>query len=181
MTAIGGSPIVVVVMGVSGSGKSTVGQVLADDLGCPYFDGDAFHAPESIAKMQRGIPLTEQDRLPWLGRIAAKIDAVLNEGRSAVFGCSALKRAYRDILIGGRPRVVLVYLKGSYELILGRIAAREGHFMPASLLKNQFDMLQEPGPDEHAVTVYIAASPEDIAAGALRQIEPRRSGVARRA
>jgi gluconokinase len=168
---------VVVIMGVAGSGKSTVGARLAEALGCGYFDADAFHAPESIAKMKSGVPLAETDRLPWLARIAAKIEALLAAGQSGVIGCSALKRRYRDILFSpvDRERVALVYLKGSYDLIHRRLEARRDHFMPPSLLRSQFDQLEAPGADEQPIVVDIAPAPEAIAATVQRELA-RRAG-----
>jgi gluconokinase len=172
-----GDPIVVVLMGVSGSGKSTIGKPLAARLGCAYYDADDFHSPEAIAKMKRGTPLDDRDRMPWLGRIAQKIEALVADDESGVIGCSALKRSYRDILFDGIPpaRVALVYLKGSYDLIRGRIAGRKGHFMPASLLQSQFDELEEPKADEQPIKVDIAPAPEAIVAAILRALD-RRSG-----
>ena len=175
MSIAPGSPIVALVMGVSGSGKTTIGELLAGALHCPFFDADSFHSPESIAKMKSGVPLTEADRLPWLRRIAAKIDALLRDGESAVIACSALKRSYRDMLECGRPNVALVFLEGSYDLIRQRVEARRGHFMPPSLLKSQFDELQAPTPDENAITVDVAPSPPEIVRAILREIEVRRA------
>jgi carbohydrate kinase (thermoresistant glucokinase family) len=159
-----GSPrqAIVVLMGVAGSGKSTIGRLLAAALHCDFREGDTKHPPANIEKMKNGIPLTEADRLPWLRGIAAAIDYLLKDGQSAVLSCSALKRNYRDIIIGTRPHVVLVYLKGSFDLIRARIEARQGHFMPASLLRSQFDTLEEPAPQEHAITVDIGAAPAEI-------------------
>ena len=178
-------PIVVVLMGVAGSGKSTVGTLLAEQLGCSYFDADEFHAPEAIAKMRSGVPLDDRDRLPWLARIAQKIEALVADDESGVIGCSALKRGYRDILFGRdvgngvpRERVALVFLRGSYDLIRGRMAARQGHFMPASLLESQFAQLEEPRADEQPIKADIALAPDAIAATILRELA-RRSGPAR--
>ena len=125
-------PMILVVMGVSGSGKTTVGELLAERLGWQYQEGDALHPPENVAKMSGGTPLTDADRIPWLQRIAAQIDEWRGRGEPGVVTCSALKRAYRDIIIGSRPDVGLVYLKGSRELIGQRMAARKGHFMPTA-------------------------------------------------
>ena len=165
--------VVVVLMGVSGSGKSTVGERHAAALGCPFHEGDDFHPAANVAKMKQGVPLTTADRMPWLEGIAAKIDALLLARQSAVLSCSALQRAYRDIIIGDRPRVALVYLKGSYDLIQHRLEGRHGHFMPASLLKSQFDTLEEPTPDEHAIVVDIALPPPEICAAILRGLDQR--------
>jgi gluconokinase len=179
-----GDPIVILLMGVSGSGKSTVGTLLAAALNAAYFDADAFHSAEAIAKMQSGKPLDDHDRMPWLGRIAQQIETLLADGRSGVIGCSALKRGYRDLLLGGvgdhgslRGLVPLVFLKGSFDLIRNRLAARQGHFMPPSLLQSQFDQLEEPGKDERPIKVDIAPAPEAIVAAILREIA-RRSGAA---
>jgi carbohydrate kinase (thermoresistant glucokinase family) len=167
------SEIIVVLMGVSGSGKSTVGEKLAAALGCPFLEGDDFHPPANVAKMKQGIALTTADRAPWLASIAAKIDDLLLTRNSAVLSCSALQRSYRDVIIGDRPHVALVYLKGSYALILDRLQGRHGHFMPASLLKSQFDTLAEPAPDEHAIVVDITLPPPEICAAILRALEER--------
>ena len=155
---------VVVVMGVSGCGKTTVAALLAASLGWNLLEGDAFHPPANVAKMAAGIPLTDADRWPWLRAIAAAID-----GSRSVVACSALKRAYRDVLIGDRTDARLVYLKGSKALIAERLAARQGHFMPPGLLDSQFAALQEPGPDENAIVVEIGGSPEWV----VRAIEAR--------
>ncbi|HVY97855.1 MAG TPA: gluconokinase [Dongiaceae bacterium] len=173
MSAAAAVDVVVVLMGVSGSGKSTVGEKLAAELGCPFLEGDDFHPAANVAKMKRGIALTTADREPWLTSIAAKIDDLLREKQPAVISCSALQRAYRDIIIGNRPRVALVYLKGSYDLIRHRLEGRHGHFMPASLLKSQFDALEEPAPDEHPIVVDIALPPAEICAAILHGLEER--------
>ena len=153
---------IVIAMGVSGSGKSTVASELARRNGWTLLEGDAFHPQANIAKMQAGTPLTDADRLPWLHAIAAEIDVLRARGKSAVVACSALKRAYRDILIGDRPDVVLLYLRGSRALIGARMAARKNHFMPAGLLDSQFATLEEPGPDERPIVVDIGPAPSAI-------------------
>jgi carbohydrate kinase (thermoresistant glucokinase family) len=160
---------VLVVMGVSGSGKSTIAALLAARLGWEYADGDWFHPAANVEKMHAGHPLTDADRVPWLQAIALWIDARRAAGGHAVVACSALKRAYRDILIGPRRDVGLVYLKGEPALIARRLARRHEHFMPAGLLASQFDTLEEPAPDEHPLVVAIDGTPEDIVAGILAQ------------
>jgi carbohydrate kinase (thermoresistant glucokinase family) len=161
---------VVIVMGVSASGKTTVGVPLAKRLGWRFQEGDDLHPPANIAKMKSGIPLTDEDRWPWLHAIAALIDQWRAEGDSGVITCSALKRAYRDILIGDRPDVRLVYLQGERELLAQRAAGRHGHFMPAALLDSQLATLEEPGPDEHPITVHIGPPPEALVAEIIRRL-----------
>ena len=164
---------VAVVMGVSGSGKTTIAEGVSRRLGWLLEEGDKFHPPANVEKMSHGIPLTDDDRWPWLRAIADAIDDVRAGGRSAVVACSALKRAYRDVLIGDRPDVVLVYLQGDKEQIAERMAARKGHFMPVALLDSQFATLEEPGPDEHPVIVSIAPPPEAIIEEVVRQLKER--------
>jgi carbohydrate kinase (thermoresistant glucokinase family) len=154
--------VIVVIMGVSGSGKTTVARLLADKLGWRFQEGDALHPPENVEKMRGGTPLADADRLPWLARIAQRIDDWRAAGCSGVVTCSALKRSYRDIIIGNRPDVRLVHLKGSPELIRRRMAERQGHYMPATLLDSQFSILQEPSPDENPIVVDISRRPEEI-------------------
>jgi gluconokinase len=127
-------PVIAVVMGVSGSGKTTVSALLAAALGCRFQEGDNLHPAENVEKMHGGTPLTDADRIPWLRKIAEEIDSWRARGESGVLTCSALKRSYRDIIIGDRPGVTLVYLKGSYDLIRRRMTARHEHFMPVALL-----------------------------------------------
>ncbi len=165
-------PIVLVIMGVSGSGKTTIGRLLAERLGWHYQEGDALHPPENVAKMSAGTPLSDTDRAPWLRRIAERIDAWCSNGEAGVITCSALKRAYRDIIIGDRPDVRLVHLKGSRELIGRRMAARKGHFMPTALLDNQFATLEEPSPEERAITVDVGGTPAEIVDEILRRLSP---------
>jgi gluconokinase len=153
---------VLIVMGVSGSGKSTVGSLLAGRLGWEFEDGDWFHPAANVEKMHQGIPLTDEDRAPWLEAIAAFIDESRKAGRHAVLACSALKRRYRDVIVGRRPDVRLVYLKGSEPLIARRMATRHGHFMPPALLHSQFETLEEPGAQEHPIVISIEPRPREI-------------------
>lgn len=158
-----GAAQVLVVMGVSGSGKSTVAALIAERLGWMFVDGDSFHSPEHVAKMHAGHALDDSDRAPWLARIAVWIQHRLEAGESGVVVCSALRRAYRDILTHGSRRVRLVYLEGDKALIAGRLAARHGHFMSPHLLDSQFATLEAPGADEHPITVGIADPPAVVA------------------
>lgn len=156
---------IIVVMGVSGSGKSTVAELLADQLGWDYLEGDDLHPAANVAKMSAGIPLDDDDRWPWLEHIAEWISQHHLANRPGVVTCSALKRAYRDRLSrnGGLP-VIFAYLSGSKAEITARLAARHGHFMPTALLASQFATLQPPEPDEATITVRISSSPTDEAA-----------------
>jgi carbohydrate kinase (thermoresistant glucokinase family) len=163
--------MILVIMGVSGSGKTTIAQRLSRKLGWQYQEGDALHPPSNVEKMSSGTPLTDADRLPWLHKIAARIEEWRAAGVSGVVTCSALKRSYRDIIAGNRPDVVVVYPKGSQALIAGRMAERKGHFMPASLLDSQFRILEEPSPDENAITVDIDRAPDAIVDEIVRRVE----------
>ena len=155
---------VLVVMGVSGSGKSTVAALIAERLGWLFVDGDSFHTPEHVAKMHAGLALDDADRAPWLARIAVWIQQRLEAGESGVVVCSALRKAYRDVLTRGSRRAVrIVYLDGDKALIAGRLSGRHGHFMSPRLLDSQFAILEVPGPDEHPITVAIDDTPEGIA------------------
>jgi gluconokinase len=162
-------------MGVSGSGKSTIAEKLAQRLGWTFEDGDRFHPASNVAKMSAGHPLTDEDRWPWLQAIADEIDRVCKAGEHVVIACSALKRSYRDVLVHGRHDVRIVYLKGTQELIAGRLAARKGHFMPPGLLASQFKTLEPPDGDENPVIVSIDASVEEIVDDTVSQmgITPR--------
>lgn len=162
--SVSGRPPIVVVMGVAGAGKTTVGRRLADLLAAPFHEGDVFHPPANIAKMSAGTPLDDSDRLPWLQAIAAEIDRARQARQGMVVACSALKRAYREILIGQRPDVRLAYLRGSPNLIQGRMQARRDHFMPPTLLPSQFATLEEPGPAENPIVVDVIGPPEKLAA-----------------
>ncbi|RII18809.1 Thermoresistant gluconokinase [Streptomyces sp. YIM 130001] len=160
---------VVVVMGVSGTGKTTVGELLAAELGVPYAEADAFHSPANVAKMASGTPLVDEDRWPWLDAIGAW--AAGRAGQGGVVSCSALKRVYRDRLRAAAPGIVFVHLHGSRELISARQSARTDHFMPSSLIDSQFATLEPLEADEAGVRVDVASGPETVAreaAAALR-------------
>ncbi|NJQ00648.1 gluconokinase [Streptomyces zingiberis] len=155
------TPHVVVVMGVAGTGKTTVGTLLADRLGVPYAEADDFHPPANIAKMSAGTPLDDRDREPWLDAIGAWAHGHTAEG--GVVSCSALKRAYRDRLRSAAPGLFFLHLSGDRELIAGRMAGRTGHFMPEALLDSQFATLQPLEADERGVTISVTSGPEEIA------------------
>ena len=155
--------MIIILMGVTGSGKTHVGQVLASGLQWPFLDGDDFHPPENVEKMAAGTPLTDADRVPWLEDLANRIGDLVDRGQNGILACSALKRSYREIL-HCRPEVRIVHLEGSMELIQERLSIRVHRYMPASLLKSQFDALEEP---DEAVTVGITEEP-DIIAMAIR-------------
>lgn len=168
-------PCALVVMGVSGSGKSTIADRLAGRLGWRYEDGDKFHPASNVAKMSAGHPLSDEDRWPWLRAIADRIDRICDAGERAVVACSALKRAYRAILVHGRNDVRIVFLDGTPQLIAGRLAARKGHFMPPGLLESQFRTLEPPVPEENPVTVSVDAAVETIVDDIIRQLRLHRS------
>ena len=167
-------PVILVVMGVSGCGKTTVAKLLADALGCRFQEGDDLHPQANVDKMRVGVPLTDADRIPWLQKIAAEIDGWRARGESGVLTCSALRRAYRSTIIGDRHDVALVYLSGSHELIRRRMAARRDHFMPVALLDSQFATLEPPGPEERPITVDIRGSAVAMAADIVRRLVERR-------
>jgi len=163
-------PAVIVVMGVSGSGKSTIAPLLADRLHWICQDGDWLHPQSNVEKMHHGEPLTDEDRWPWLRAIAAWIDQTRQAGNHGVVACSALKRVYRDILVGERRDVRIVFFKGDRELIARRIAARDDHFMPSALLASQFAALEEPTADERPIVVSIAPHPRDIVDAIVKKL-----------
>ena len=158
------SPRAVVVMGVAGSGKSTVAALLAERLGCELLEGDALHPSANVERMAAGVPLTDDDRAPWLAAVASAMDERLDEGRSVVVACSALARRYREVL--RRDEVLFVHLTGTPQLLAERLTSRAHHFMKAGMLQSQLDILEPPGPDEHHVTLDIADSPALLAAHA---------------
>lgn len=155
---------VVLVMGVSGCGKTTIGRALADRLGWQFLEGDALHPVANVAKMAGGTPLSDEDRTPWLQAIAAAMRAWDKDGKSGVVACSALKRTYRDVLLRDLFSARLVYLDGDRATISDRLTARKGHFMPPALLASQFSVLEQPLADERPIVVPIAKSPEVILA-----------------
>ncbi|WP_240489728.1 gluconokinase [Actinomadura atramentaria] len=154
-------PPVILVMGVAGSGKSTIGRILARRLGRDYEEGDDFHSPENVAKMADGTPLTDEDRRPWLREIAAWLRDRVESGHPVVISCSALKRSYREMLGAGED-MLIVYLDGAQATIEARMRSRMGHFFQAELLNSQFHDLEPPGPDE-ALVVSIEGTPSEIA------------------
>jgi gluconokinase len=162
-----GAMMVVVVMGVAGCGKSTIGPLVAAALGADFAEGDRFHPPANVAKMSAGQPLTDEDRRPWLEAMADAIAGWRRLDRPTVLACSALRQGYRDILAGGSPEVRFVWLRGTPELVTARMAARKGHFMPTSLIGSQFATLEEP---RDAIAVDIDGTPEEIAARALEAL-----------
>jgi carbohydrate kinase (thermoresistant glucokinase family) len=157
------APTVLLIMGVSGSGKSTAGEALAREFGWPFRDADSFHPPENVRKMSAGLPLSDDDRWPWLAAIAQWIDTRRAAGEHGIVTCSALKRRYRDVLLHDRGDVRLVYLSGDADLIAGRMGRRKDHFMPPSLLASQFAALEEPDPDENALVVSIHPTARRVA------------------
>ena len=148
----------IIVMGVSGCGKTTIGQALAKRLHLPYYDADDFHPQSNIDKMENAIPLTDDDRMPWLTRLANQINTWEEQG-GAVLSCSALKESYRNLLASKCDEITWVYLKGSFELIQSRLEEREGHYMKSALLQSQFDTLEVP---DYGIHVNIESAPEHI-------------------
>lgn len=161
--AAGVAPQVLVVMGVSGSGKTSVARALDERLRWPFQEGDDLHPPANVEKMKSGHALTDEDRAPWLRAVAAWIEARRQAGEPGVITCSALRRSYRDAITGGHPGVRVVYLKADRDLIAERLSQRQHHYMPATLLESQLATLEEPSPDEHVLTVEVHGSVEDIA------------------
>lgn len=155
-------PPVVVVMGVSGCGKSTVGQLLANALAAPYIEGDDLHSQENIERMRAGTPLNDAQRRDWLQSLAAHLAAAHGQGQPLVVSCSALKRVYRDLLRIGAPDLRLVHLHGTRDVLAARSAQREGHYMPVSLLDSQIATLEPPGADENVLTFDVTQAPQKI-------------------
>jgi gluconokinase len=164
--------MILIVAGVSGSGKSTIGVMLADRLHWRFADGDDFHPAANIEKMRAGIPLTDEDRLPWLQAIAAWMDERIEHGESAVIACSALRRSYRDVLLDGRPEARLIFLSVPRDVIAKRLAARLGHFFPEKLLSTQFDALEPPRPGGRSLIVIPRETPADTVTAILKAIRP---------
>ncbi len=165
------APQAVVVMGVCGCGKSTVGERLARELGALYIEGDAFHPAANVARMAAGIALTDEDRQGWLEALAAQLAAARRDGRSVVLACSALKRRYRDALRQGAPDLRVVHLHGERDMLAARVATRPGHYMPASLLDSQLATLEAPQDDERAITLDAGTPTETLVQRALAQLQ----------
>ena len=157
-----------IVMGVSGSGKTSIGRSLAEHLGWDFYDADDFHPPENIAKMANGIALEDADRLPWLAALHDLIASSLNAGRPGVLACSALKERYRQQLLDGNQGVLLIYLKGTYDLIWSRMEKRTDHYMKPHMLKSQFEALEEP---VTGLITDVSMSVEEIVQAILKQME----------
>lgn len=163
----------IVVMGVSGCGKSTVGALLAERLGWPFEDGDSFHPPANVEKMRAGTPLTDEDRWPWLAAIAARIASARDGGQGVVVACSALKRSYRDALRAGHADIRFLHLTGEPALIMARQAARQGHYMPASLVASQFATLEPPDTEADVIDLDVDPEPPAIVQKALAALRRR--------
>jgi gluconokinase len=151
----------IIIFGVSGAGKTTVGKLLASELGWRFIEGDDFHPAANIEKMRSGHPLTDEDRWPWLDCLRKRIEQLLSAAENAVLACSALKRAYRDRLRVS-DEVKFVFLRGDYALVEKQLRSRHGHFMNANLLQSQFDDLEQPQPDENVLTIELGRSPAEI-------------------
>ncbi len=164
-------PLAVVVMGVSGCGKSAVGRALASHLGATFLDADDFHPPANVERMRAGIALTDADRTPWLDALAARLAQAAVANEPVVLACSALKRSYRDALRRGAPALTLVHLTGSAALLAERIAARTGHYMPATLLPSQLATLEPPAADEHPITLDVSATTDDLVAAIMERLK----------
>lgn len=159
--------MIVIVMGVSGAGKTTVGSRLAAELGWPFVEGDDFHPPANVEKMRRGAPLDDADRAPWLRALRLRIDELVAAGRSAVIACSALKQSYRDTLGAGRPEVRFVWLTAAPSVIRDRLERRRGHYMPPALLESQLETLEEPA---GVLKVDVSPEPEEVVAAVRRSL-----------
>ncbi len=168
------APSVLIVMGVSGCGKTTVAEKLAARLQWQFAEADTFHPTANVEKMRAGTPLTDEDRAPWLDAIAMWIDTMRSEGKRCVVTCSALKRAYRQRLANGHGDVRLVYLQGAYDLIASRLAARRHEYMPPTLLRSQFDTLEEPGAEENPLVLSIAQPADEIVRQVVANLELER-------
>ena len=161
----------VVVMGVSGCGKSTVGRALAGRLGLRFIEGDEWHPPRNVALMAAGTPLTDDDRRDWLHALAGQLAQAAAQGQGLVLSCSALKRRYRDQLRAAAPGLRFVHLHGSPDLLAARMATRPGHYMPPSLLPSQLEALEPPGPDENPILLDIALPPAALQAAIRHELE----------
>lgn len=157
-----GHSMIIITMGVTGCGKTTVGQLLAEELGWEFYDADNFHPTENVEKMRRGQSLDDNDRVPWLESLNRVLRKSSNQKQSAVLACSALKKTYRDIISSDLNQICFVFLNGDYELINKRLATRTGHYMNPELLQSQYDTLETPGLEENFICVNIGGSPQSI-------------------
>jgi gluconokinase len=162
-------PRIVLIMGVAGSGKTTIGQAVARELGWPYFEADDFHSAENRAKMAGGTPLNDSDREPWLGAIRGRMDACRNAGQSAVFTCSALKAKYRAVL--GDDDILLVHLTGDFDTILARVRQRQGHYMKDEMVRSQFEALEPPS---GALSFDVKLAPDEIVEAIVNRLKPQK-------
>lgn len=163
--------MIVVLMGVCGVGKTTVGRMLAEQLGARFLEGDEFHPPSNVEKMRAGTPLEDTDREPWLESLAAEMRHASAAGQDVVLACSALKHAYRDILAAGQKNISFIHLAGTPTLIQSRLDARQGHYMPPSLLPSQLAALEPPSAGEPAITVDVSGTPQQILAAILAALK----------
>jgi gluconokinase len=163
--------VVLIICGVSAAGKTTIGELLAQELDWPFYEGDDFHPPANINKMRQGIPLTDDDRAPWLASLRELIERCVDEGKNAVLTCSALKKKYRDQL-RVNPQVRFVYLRGDYDVIADQLQKRRGHFMDPELLQSQFADLEEPLPAEDAIVIELGRSPREIVDEIKEKLRP---------
>ena len=164
--------MILIVAGVAGSGKTTVGALLAGRLHWRFADADTFHPAANVAKMRAGVPLTDEDRAPWLRAVGDWIDARIAAGQSGVVTCSALKRAYRDQLLSGRPAATMIFLEVSRDVLISRLNSRPGHFFPEKLLDSQLETLEPPAPDEHVLTVVVDGDAGQTAAKIIALLPP---------
>jgi len=164
--------VILIVAGVAGSGKTTVGLLLSRLLHWEFADADSFHSEANVAKMQSGVPLTDEDRLPWLHKIADWMDTQITAGKSGVIACSCLKRAHRDLLLSGRPAAKMVFLQVDKDVLFQRLKDRPGHFFRAQLLQSQLDALEPPEPDERVQTVHTEGEPGKTASKIIALLWP---------